>query len=303
VSKARPITGAVLGVVIGLATAVVLQQQGVWPLDKLTLFLLPALTGLIGVAVTRIGRRPAPLALAIALLLLIPLAAWGATGIADMNETGIINGGCTVAVQSTLDETVVTDTSRGDPFLVDPDGGLSWQATSPEAFTDYDFEIWIEVGGYHWILESGHEVNENQDTENTGEIANVTDYAESFGVLADQLRGIVKVGGAAATCDGFGFVEVQATFLETLTAKIAALVGVLALVILLLVAFTGRTRPVEVDSGAAEGAGPEPPPAAGTEPPPVAATDPPPASAGEPEAGPASGEPETGRSDEVEPPL
>ena len=56
-AKPRPLTGAILGVIIGLAVAVVLQQQGVWPLDKITVFLLPAAIGLIAIVVVRLGRR------------------------------------------------------------------------------------------------------------------------------------------------------------------------------------------------------------------------------------------------------
>ena len=33
VARGRPLTGAILGILIGLALAIVLQQQGVWPLD------------------------------------------------------------------------------------------------------------------------------------------------------------------------------------------------------------------------------------------------------------------------------
>ena len=54
VARQRPLTGALLGIVIGIAVAVLLQQQGVWPLDKITVFLLPAATGVIGLVITSV---------------------------------------------------------------------------------------------------------------------------------------------------------------------------------------------------------------------------------------------------------
>ena len=46
----KPLSGALWGIVLGLAVAVILQQQGIWPLDKLTVFLLPGAIGLIGIS-------------------------------------------------------------------------------------------------------------------------------------------------------------------------------------------------------------------------------------------------------------
>jgi hypothetical protein len=47
-----------MGLIVGLSLAVILQQGGVWPLDKLTTFLLPGLLGLIFVLLSRIRRPP-----------------------------------------------------------------------------------------------------------------------------------------------------------------------------------------------------------------------------------------------------
>ena len=248
VAKARPVTGAILGIIIGLAVAVILQQQGVWPLDKLTVFLLPAAVGMIGIVMTSVGRSGAPAAMTIALVITIPMAAWGATGFTTLDEIGQLNGGCTVQAQTSVpDTTFVTDTSKQDPFLIDPNGSLTWQATSPVAFMDYDWDLWVDIGGFAVGLDSGHEDNEGGSQNNVGNVPNISQYAEARGIDISQLRGVYKVGGEAAdTCSGFGFVELIADPLETLASKIALAVAILATIILLLVALTGRRRPVAV---------------------------------------------------------
>lgn len=246
VAKGRPLTGAILGLIIGLAVALLLQQQGIWPLDKITVFLLPAIVALIAILLTTIGRRGASTALTIALILTLPAAIWGATGLTSLDEQGELNGGCQVTAASDIDATTVTDTAKNDPFRIDPNGGLSWEAVSPVVFEDYDWEIWVEIAGAQVTLDSDHEDNEGGSQVNDGDVANITTYAKDRDINIDQLRGVYKVGGDAAdTCDGFGFVKLEADPLETIIAKIALGIAIAALIILLLVAFTGRTRPVE----------------------------------------------------------
>ncbi|MCI0679348.1 MAG: hypothetical protein L0Z63_09960 [Actinobacteria bacterium] len=243
IPKARPITGGILGVVAGLAAAVVLQQQGLWPLDKLTVFLFPGIVGLIGVLLTKLGRAAATASLTTMLVLLVAMVAWGATGIADIDEFGELNGGCQVIADSDLDSTTVVDSSRRNPFLIDPQGGLSWAAMSPVVFMDYDWQMWVDLGGAQVELDSDHEDNEGGSVVNADDVPNITEYAEARGIPIDQMRGVYKVGGFAATCDGFGFVEIVSEPLETLAAKIAAGVGGLALILLLVAALTGRGGP------------------------------------------------------------
>ncbi|REK38431.1 MAG: hypothetical protein DWQ20_03780, partial [Actinobacteria bacterium] len=83
-----------LGLIFGVALAVILQQAGVWPLDKLTVFLLPGIIALIFVLIQRIGRAASTTALVIALVLLIAPIAYGLTGLGELNESGEITGGC-----------------------------------------------------------------------------------------------------------------------------------------------------------------------------------------------------------------
>jgi hypothetical protein len=253
-APARPLTGAILGIIIGLAVAVILQQQGVWPLDKLTVFLLPAATGILAIVMTTIGRAGAPGALTVALIITIPMAAYGATGLSDVNEFGQLNGGCQVVAASDVDSTVVTDTSRRDPFVIDPNGGLAWAATSPSVFDDYPWKIWVEIGGAQITLDSeASQDNDGGSQVNDGDVANVTDYAAERGINLSQLRGVYKVGGDAAnTCNGFGFVKILADPFETILAKVALAIAIIALIILSIIALSGRKSAVELpaDTGA-----------------------------------------------------
>ncbi len=266
VARGRPLTGAILGTLIGLALAVLLQQQGFWPLDKITVFLMPAVIGVIGLVLLSVKRVGAPGPMIVAFIILIPMAAWGATGLGTLNEVGQLNGGCEVQAQTSVpDATNVTDTSKQDPFLIDPHGSLQWAATSPVVFDDYPWTIWVEIGGAQITLDS--ETSENNDGGsqiNNGDVGNVTEYAESRGIDISQLRGVYKVGGDAAdTCDGFGFVKLIAEPLETIIAKIAAALAALLTILLLIIAFTGRTRPVEVPVDTAGGEGSDAATAAG----------------------------------------
>ncbi len=243
---ARPLTGALLGIVLGLCIAVVIQQQGIWPLDRLTVFLLPAVIGLFGLLLTSVGRASAMTTMVVSLVILLGLGVWGGLALGTTGEMGQLNGGCSVNSTSSLDSTVVTDTSRSDPFEIDPEGSLTWMASSPTVFRDYEWEIWVDIGGFPFIIDEDFEDNEGGTQSNSGSFANVSDQADVWGIPMDQLRGVFKVGGFAATCDGFAFVKlVSKGFLETLVAKIAAVVGVIALTLLLVTAFSGRKRLVE----------------------------------------------------------
>lgn len=146
---------------------------------------------------------------------------------------------------SDIDATTVVDTSRSDPFEIDPNGGLTWAATSPSVFDDYPWEIWTEIGGVQVTLDSEQsEDNDAGSTQNGDDVPDVTAYAEARGINIDEIRGVIIVGGSAAgTCDGFGFVELVADPFETLASQIAAAVAVLALIGLVLLATLGRPGP------------------------------------------------------------
>ena len=251
--QARPWSGFFLGLLLGLAVAVLLQQAGVWPLDRLLLYGSAGVFALIGILMSGAGReRAGSFASVVPLVLAVALIAWGATGIAEVNESGQINGGCAVQAESSIDSTTVTDTSRQDPFEVDPDGSLSWSAISPAPITNHLWEIYVDIGGFPLVVASNDEPepNTDEDTENAGEVADISAYiAEVSDFTGLELDGVFEVGGGiegeGGACDGFGFVELTADPLTTLFSQIAAGVGLLALIGLFVLAFN-RTREAEV---------------------------------------------------------
>jgi hypothetical protein len=238
-----------MGLIVGLGVAVLLQQAGVWPLDKLTTFLLPGLLALIFILLSRLRRVATYTALAIALLLAIPPIAYGVTGIGEIGSSGELNGGCSVEAASDLDTTVVTDTSRANPFDIDPDGGLSWLASAPGPITDHEWEIWVVIGGFEYVVADGAESNSDLSTINEGDEPDVRAYVEDLGFRAgDQIRGVYEVGGfidgEGGACDGFGFVRIEGPFLGTIASWVALIVALIALAVFSLITFTERYRPV-----------------------------------------------------------
>lgn len=251
--EARPWSGFFLGLILGIAVAVILQQAGVWPVDRLLLFGSAGLFALIGILISGAGReRVGAFSSIVPLLLAVALIAYGATGLSSVNENGELNGGCTVQAASDVDATVVTDTSRQDPFDIDPDGSLSWVATSPGPITDHLWRIYVDVGGFPVTVADNDEPEPNTsgDLENIGDVADVSSYVEEVSEIAGiELTGVFVVGGDiegdGGACDGFGFVRLTADPLTTLVSLIAAGVGLLALIGLLVLAFN-RTREAEV---------------------------------------------------------
>lgn len=242
--RRKPLSGAIIGVLVGLAIAVVLARQGVWPPDQLTVFLLPALTGLLGMAILSLGREGSATTMVISLVILVPMLIWGALGFGSLNESGELNGGCTVNASSDLDSTTVTDSSRSDPFEIDANGGLTWEATSPEAFMDYEWEIHTIVGGITVPIESDTEANDAGDTQNGGDVSDVGALAESRGIDLDLYTGVYVVGGDAASCDGFGFVKIVSDELDLITVGAIVLL-VLLIIVFLIIMFAGRETVVE----------------------------------------------------------
>jgi hypothetical protein len=257
-TKARPWTGLILGILLGLSIAVILQQAGVWPLDRLLAFGTAGVFGLIGILMSGWGReRASAFSFLFPMVIAVGLIAWGATGVADLDEPGELNGGCTVEAQSDVDSTIVTDTTRGNPFEIDPDGGLTWHATSPAPIMNHTWEIWVDVGGFPIVLADGGEENSAGDTENSGEVSNINELVDEVSDISGQvIRGVFEVGGDISgdggACDGFAFVKLTADPFSTTVSQIAALVGLISLISLIVLA-SRRTRLADVvpDEGAA----------------------------------------------------
>ena len=253
IKSARPFTGFFLGLILGIALAVMVQQAGLWPLDQLLLFGAGGLFALIGILIGGAGReKVGPFTSILPLVLSVALIAYGALGLASVNQRGEINGGCTVEANSDIDATVVTDTSRRDAFEIDPNGGLSWVAASPGPITDHLWNIYVDVGGFSIPIAGNEEPEPNSagTQENIGAVAAVSSYVQEVSDIAGfELRGVLEVGGdiegGGGACDGFGFVVLTADPLSTLVSRIAAAIAAVALISLLLLVFN-RTREAEV---------------------------------------------------------
>ncbi len=237
----RPLSGALIGVLIGLGVAVALARFGVWPPDQVTVFLLPALTGFLGLLILSMGRAGSTTTMVISLIILIPMLVWGALGFGEIDQSGELDGGCAVMAASDVDTTSVTDTARADPFKVETTGGFAWRATSPEAFVDYEWQLHVVVGGIAVPIESGTEANTADDTENAGDVSNVGEFASGRGIDLDLYRGVYEVGGFADTCDAFGFVEISGEGVDPIA--VGAIVLIVLLLIVLALLLTGWTVP------------------------------------------------------------
>lgn len=78
---ARPWTGFFLGLILGLAVALILQQAGIWPLDRLLLFGSAGLFALLGILLGGMGReRVGSFTTIVPLVLAVALIGYRATG-------------------------------------------------------------------------------------------------------------------------------------------------------------------------------------------------------------------------------
>jgi hypothetical protein len=251
--SARPWSGFFLGLILGLAVAIMLQQAGVWPADRLLVFGSAGAFALIGVLMAGAGRdRVGPVASLLPLILAVGMIAFGATGFAAADDTGNINGGCQVIARSSVDETNVVNTSARDPFDIDPDGSLEWVATSAEPIQDYDWALFVEFAGFDIELDSGSETNEGGAELSAGSTDDLSEYVEAVtGISGQPLLGTFIVSGvvevdSATVCDGFAFVRLTADSpLASMAAKIAAAIAIIALICLLFLAFN-RYRDAEL---------------------------------------------------------
>ncbi len=261
--SARPWSGFFLGLILGLAVAIMLQQAGVWPADRLLVFGSAGAFALIGVLMAGAGRaRVGPVASLLPLILAVGMIAWGATGFTAADDTGNINGGCQVIARSSVDETNVVNTSASDPFDIDPEGSLEWVATSAEPIQDYDWALFVEFAGFDIELDSGSETNEGGAELSAGRTDDLSEYVEAVtGISGQPLLGTFIVSGlveveSATVCDGFAFVRLTADSpLASMAAKIAALIGLIALISLLFLAFN-RYRDAELAPETGDGAEP-----------------------------------------------
>jgi hypothetical protein len=226
-------------------TAIIFQQAGWWPLDQLLVYGMIGLFGLIGILICILGRtRVTIIVLIIPILIAVAALAYGAIGLSDVNEKGFISGGCTVTASTPLDATTVTDTTKRNPFDIDPNGPLTWNATSPIVFKDHIWFIDVQVAnGSITVADNFGNPDPNTDdkTENGDTIPNVAGYvAEVTQFNGDEVRGVFVVSGeitGGGTCSGLAFVRLVDDPFASLLSKIAAGLAILIIIILIIIFF------------------------------------------------------------------
>lgn len=166
----------------------------------------------------------------------VPMGLIVLMGLAMAASAQSLEGGCTVQATSDLDQTTMTDATRGNPFDVDPEGTISWIATSPGPIMEHTWVINVDVGGFGLPVARGGDANTDgtQTSEGSRSIPELIEDAEAAGVpnaqLLGSLRGIYRVFGditGTDTCSGDAYVFIRGNPLQETVGQVAA--GVTAL--------------------------------------------------------------------------
>ena len=122
------------------------------------------------------------------------MIAWGATGLTQLNETGELNGGCTVEAQSDVDTTIMTDTTRQNPVRGRPRGWpfLVGDLARARSWTTPGRSGSMSVASrWSWRKEARQTPAEN--LENSGDVPDISVYVEEVTEISgQQIRGVVR---------------------------------------------------------------------------------------------------------------
>ena len=250
----KPLSGAILGALAGLFIAIVVQQAGAWPLDRMLVFGAMGLMAALGFLITK-GLQGATAMKVVALLVIVGLVGFAGLGAAEAGESGYIEGGCTAAAVSDLDSIQSpAGTSKSDPFDVDPEGMLAWSATSPNPITDHTWQITVDVAGFPYVAANGGDPNEGESQQEVGERDLAADAEEIAGILGTtNIGGIYEVSGYiegdGGRCEGLGFVRIgEGGWLQGPIALGATAVSAIFIIILVLVGRSIVPMPTGVPS-------------------------------------------------------
>lgn len=155
-----------------------------------------------------------------------------------------LEGGCTVSASSDLDSTSVVDASQGDPFDIDPEGSISWNANSPGPITNHTWVINVELGGIDIPVADGGDPNTGESTSSVGSrslpeiIEDVTARGAAGAGLLEDLSGVFhvsgEISGEGGACSGDAYVRILGNPLANPIGQAgAAATGVGALVTIL----------------------------------------------------------------------
>lgn len=154
-----------------------------------------------------------------------------------------LDGGCTVSATSDLDSTNMTDATRSNPFDIDAEGTISWNATSPQVIMNHNWVINIDIGGFAVPVAKGGDPNTagTLSSVDTKTIPELVQRAEDQGAAGADLllglRGIYRVFGditGTTSCSGDAYVNIKGNPLTELPGQIAAGLAVLGLILTML---------------------------------------------------------------------
>ncbi|UCG40021.1 MAG: hypothetical protein JSV07_05965 [Acidimicrobiia bacterium] len=237
----KPLTGVILGAVAGIFVVIVIQQAGAWPLDRMLTFGVMGVMAAIGFVLTK-GMRGPTVVKIISITIIIVFVGLAGVGVAEAGESGYIDGGCTAKAVSDIDSIESpAETSKSDPFDVDPQGMLSWTATSPNPILNHSWQIVVDVAGFGYVPARGGDPNDGESQLEVGE-RDLSEDAEAIeGILGtSNIGGIYEVSGYidgdGGLCTGLGFVRIgDGGWFEGPIALGATAISVVVVVIIVMV--------------------------------------------------------------------
>ncbi|NND84423.1 MAG: hypothetical protein HKN46_04680, partial [Acidimicrobiia bacterium] len=237
----KPLTGVILGAVAGIFIVIVVQQAGAWPLDRMLTFGVMAVMAMVGFVLTKGMQGPAVVKI-ISITIIIVFVGLAGVGATEAGESGFIEGDCTAKAVSDLDSIESpADTSKSNPFDLDPQGMLAWTATSENPITDHTWQITVDVAGFPYVAANGGSPNDGESQLEVGErdLKQDADQIESI-LGTSEIGGIYEVSGyidgTGGRCEGLGFVRIgEGGWLQGPIALGSTAVAVVVIIIIVVV--------------------------------------------------------------------
>ena len=151
-------------------------------------------------------------------LVALPAAAGTLDGSCDASA---VSGDSFRADGSALDSKTVATATEADPFKVDLDGSVAWDAASEVPLVDHTWAIGLVIGGTKAQFFSGGDPNTAQTQTSTGRVS-IADRLDEIqntlmewviGELNGKLEAWGRIEAADGTfCDGTAWVEIDGGF-------------------------------------------------------------------------------------------
>ncbi|MDE0572903.1 hypothetical protein ON058_05685 [Demequina sp. B12] len=168
--RPMPITGALLGLVIGLLTAALLSVLGVVPLDRLPLLSLIAVGLVVGTLALTQRVSAARGRVTTVSVIAVLFAGAALTGIPEYVSHGSLTPGCTLQASSSLEPDPVTPegTSATDPFDMTLTDTVEWVAATSDDADGGSPELALMVAGVPVPVWNGVDVSTDGEQAWTG---------------------------------------------------------------------------------------------------------------------------------------